>query len=420
MSSNNSATNPMLKNKDNIDHISMNMRRSPFNERIEALNLSETWVDWNGYRTPAYYFDTHIEYMATRNTCGVFDCSPMSKYRIKGKDTERMLNRMVTRDVASQAINTVVYNVWCTDSGRVIDDGTLFRLSDDEFIIFCAEPNMDWFQLSSVGFDDITITDESDNIAGVALQGPTSCAVLKVLNLISVAGKAIEELTPFEISNFVLETQGKKIELMISRTGFTGDLGYELWLDPKHALEFWDALFEAGKLYGIQPFGDDSIALARLEAGFILPDIEFHGALHTVNHGYDQSPLELSLGWMLNFKKGNFNGRAALLEEKKKGSPYKLVKLDIQGNKPAQGSILYSDKACGKEIGYVTSAGWSSALKKNIAYGFIKGNSTKGEIWAEIYYQKELRWQRKVAECTRHIGPFWAPARAKQTPPPNC
>ncbi|WNC68843.1 aminomethyltransferase family protein [Thalassotalea nanhaiensis] len=411
----NSKTAKTMKTASDINHIKMTKRRSPFDPRISAMNLSESWIDWNGYRTPAYYFDAHTEYMATRNTCGVFDCTPMCKYRIKGKDTERMLNRMVTRDVTKQGINRVAYNVWCTDNGRVIDDGTLFRLSEDEFIIFCAEPGMDWFCLSAVGFDDIEITDESHNIAGLALQGPTSCALLKALNI-----NGVELLKPFDIGQFTLATDTGSIELMISRTGFTGDLGYELWVEPTDAIALWDALFSTGKIYGIQPLGDDSLGLARLEAGFILPELEFHGALHTVNLGYDQSPFELSLDWIVSFKKGNFNGREALLKEKEKGSTYKLIKLDIEGNKPADGSILYSDKSCNKEIGFVTSAAWSSALKQNIAYAFIKRASLKGDIWTEIYYQKEMRWHHKVAKCEQHIGPFWKPERAKQTPPPDC
>ncbi|WOH36743.1 aminomethyltransferase family protein [Thalassotalea fonticola] len=418
MNSNNS--NTLIKTAKDINHTLMTKRRSPFDQRISAMNLSERWIDWNGYRTPEYYFDAFSEYMATRNACAVFDNSPMCKYRIKGKDTERMLNRMVTRDVAQQGFNRVAYNVWCDDSGKVIDDGTLFRLSQDEFIIFCAEPAMDWFMLSAVGFADIEITDESHNIAGLALQGPTSCALLKALNITDV-----ELLKPFDIGNFNLETQSGIVELMISRTGFTGDLGYELWVDPSNAIALWDILFSKGDLYGIQPLGDEPLGVARLEAGFLLPELEFHGALHTVNLGFSQSPFELGLDWIVNFKKAHFNGRAALLKEKQQGSKFKLTKLDIEGNKPADGSFLYSDKACTKEIGYVTSAAWSSALKQNIAYAFIKGDyvdgkSTKGKIWAEIYYQKELRWQHKIAECTVQVGAFWAPKRAKQTPPPDC
>ncbi len=223
----------------------------------------------------------------------------------------------------------------------------------------------------------------------------------------------IENAKPFEIMEFsYLDTT-----IMISRTGFTGDLGYELWIKPDKAIAMWDHLFDTGQVYGIQPLGDESLDLARLEAGFIAPDVDFHSALHTARLGHDHSPLELGLGWILNFKKPHFTGRAALLAEKESGEHRRLVKLDIAGNKPAQSSILYRDEALTKPIGYVTSAMWSPVVKANIAYGLVEGKHFKGPIYAEIYYQKELRWYQKVAKCKRVTKPFWAPARAKLTPP---
>ena len=394
-----------------IDHVHMGILPSPFHSRTSRLNLNQQWNEWNGFASAAYYSDAHIEYFSTRNTCGVFDVSPMRKYRFRGADAAAMLDRMVTRDVIAQAVDTVAYNVWCTDAGALVDDGTIFRLAEEEFMLCCADPCYDWFCLSAVGFDAVDITEISEEVAALALQGPTSCALLKAMGF-----TGIEDCKPFQIMRFAFASG----EIMISRTGYTGDLGYELWLPPQDAKQLWDALFDKGALYGIQPLGDESLEMARLEAGFLAPDVDFHGSLHTVQRGHDHSPLELGLGWILNFKKEHFSGRAALLAQKESGNYRRLLKLDIEGNKPAEHSILYADKKCATEIGYITSAMWSPVVKANIAYGLVDAKFFKGPIWAEIYHQKELRWQRKVARCTRVTKAFWSPERARATPPPDC
>ena len=400
-----------LQSAEEIGHVHRGLLQSPFHSRTSELNINQQWLGWNGYASAVYYADAHLEYFATRNTCAVFDVSPMRKYRFKGADAQAMLDRMVTRDVVAQELNTVAYNVWCTDAGRVVDDGTLFRMADDEFMVCCADPCFDWFQLSAVGFEHVEITDISDELAALALQGPTSCALLKAMGF-----TGIEHCKPFQVVRFPY-ADGK---ITISRTGYTGDLGYELWLEPRHAQQLWDDLFSTGQLYGIQPLGDESLDMARLEAGFLAPDVDFHGSLHTVDLHNDHSPLELGLGWMINFKKNHFNGRTALLKAKESGNYRRLLKLDIEGNKPAVNSILYSSKKCNQEIGYVTSAMWSPVVKANIAYGLVEGKFVDGEIWAEVYYEKELRWHRNVARCTRVTKPFWSPERARATPPPDC
>lgn len=400
-----------LQPADAIDHVHLGILPSPFHSRTSRLNRNQLWGEWNGYASATYYADSHLEYFSTRNTCGVFDVSPMRKYRFSGTDAAAMLNRMVTRDVLAQAIDTVAYNVWCTDDGKVVDDGTIFRFSEDEFMLCCADPCFDWFCLSAVGFDAVDITDISADVAALSLQGPTSCALLKAMGF-----SGIEQCKPFQIMRFPFGSG----DIMISRTGYTGDLGYELWLAPEDAELLWDQLFDRGKIYGIQPMGDESLEMARIEAGFLAPDVDFHGSLHTVELNHDHSPLELGLGWILNFKKPFFSGRAALLAQKESGNYRRLLKLDIEGNKPADNSILYADKKCAKEIGYVTSAMWSPVVKANIAYGLVEAKYFEGPIWAEIYHQKELRWQRRVARCTRVTKPFWSPERAKATPPPDC
>jgi len=207
---------------------------------------------------------------------------------------------------------------------------------------------------------------------------------------------------------------------MVSRTGFTGDLGYELWLEPSHAIAMWDALYSAGEDLGIQPFGETATNMARLEAGFIMPGMEFNEALHTIHFEHDQTPFELNLGWLVDFSKPHFSGRAALLAEKRRGPKYLLTKLDIEGNKPAEESYIYSNKRCTREIGYVTSAMWSPSAKANIALAMIETPYVDGELWAEIYYEKELRQYSRVAKCTKQSKLFWAPMRARATPPPDC
>ncbi len=335
----------------------------------------------------------------------------MQKYEIRGRDAEAMLNRMVTRDVAKIGLDRVGYCVWCTDEGRMIDDGTIFKLSSNKFMLTCGSPCTAWLEKSAFGFNDVSVTDVTDDFAALALQGPTSCAVLKNMGL-----DGIDTAKPFDIRRFPFHGD----TLMVSRTGFTGDLGYELWIQPGLALELWDELYAAGEDYGIQPFGETATKMARLEAGFIMPAMEFNEALRTVHFEHDQTPFELNLGWLVDFNKPHFSGRSALLKEKQRGSKYMLTKLDIEGNKPAEGSYIYKNKRCTKEIGYVTSAMWSPAVKANIALAMIKTEHLEGELWAEIYYEKELRQYSRVARCTRKQKPVWAPARARATPPPDC
>jgi aminomethyltransferase len=182
----------------------------------------------------------------------------------------------------------------------------------------------------------------------------------------------------------------------------------------------WDELYAAGADYSIQPFGEKATNMTRLEAGFIMPGMEFNEALKTIHFEHDQTPFELNLGWLVDFNKPHFNGRRALLKEKERGPKYMLTRLDIEGNKPAEQSYLYSNKRCTREIGYVTSAMWSPAAKANIALAMIKTECLSGEVWAEIYYEKELRQYSKAARCTIKKKPFWAPDRARATPPPDC
>ncbi len=386
------------------------LKLSPFYPRQAELNIREAWSSWNGYKFAEYYYDTEYEYFCIRNLCGTYDICPMQKYEIRGPDAEAMLNRMVTRDVRKIREQRVAYCLWCTDEGRMIDDGTIFRLGPERFMLTCGSPCTAWLRKSAYGFDNVTVKDISDELAALSLQGPTSCAVLKNLGL-----EAIDTLKPFGIRDYPLGNG----TVTVSRTGFTGDLGYELWIEKDLALELWDALYAAGQHYGIQPYGEAATNMARLEAAFIMPAMEFNEALRTVRFQHDQTPFELNLGWLVDFGKPHFSGRRALLEEKRKGPRYTLVKLDIEGNRPAEGAHVYANRRCTKEIGYVTSAMWSPAVKANIALAMIETQHRNGPLWAEIYYEKELRQHSRVVQCTLKKKPFWAPARARATPPPD-
>ena len=386
------------------------LKLSPFHDRQAALNLRDSWSVWNGYKFAEYYYDAEYEYFCIRNTCGTYDICPMQKYLIQGDNAEAMLNRMVTRDITKLKENRVTYVCWCTNEGRMIDDGTIFKLGPKKFMLTCGSPSLAWLKKASFGFDAVEIEDITDTLAALSFQGPTTFSVLKAMGL-----KGIEDLKPFQIGYYDFAESG----LMISRTGFTGDLGYELWIQNKDALELWDRLYSIGEDYGIQPYGESATNMARLEAGFIMPYMEFNEALKTVHYQHDQTPFELNLGWLVDFNKPLFNGRKALLLDKKNGPKYTLTKLDIEGNKPAEGSYIYGDKKCSLEIGYVTSAMWSPAVKANIAMAMIETEYLQGEIWAEIYYEKELRQYDKVARCSIKEKPFWAPSRARMTPPEN-
>jgi aminomethyltransferase len=392
-------------------HYQRPLLKSPFFPRQRPLIETDTYIPWTGYSSVDVFSSVEQEYFSIRNSVSLFDLTPMVKYRVHGADAEAYLDRMVTRDVKKIKPLRVGYTVWCNDAGHVIDDGTIFRLGETEFRICTAERQLDWFLDSAIGFD-VEITEVTQDIAALALQGPTSCSVLKVMGL-----SGIERLKPFDIGHFTFGDA----PLMISRTGFTGDLGYELWIDSSKALALWDALMLAGHSRGIRPIGYQALEMARIEAGFILPNVEFTSAEHTIRLQRDRSPFELGLDWLVDLKKGHFNGKRALLVEKEKGSRQRLVGIEIEGNKPAHHALIYNTSDADKQIGAVTSALWSPTCKRNIALAMLDAPhySGKGEMWAEIYLHRELVWERRMCKCKIVDRPFFAPERRKQTPAPD-
>ena len=390
------------------DHFKTRVFPSPFHARTEPLNKLKEWGRWGDYLSAPAFHCSSMEYFACRNACGVFDLTAMVKHRITGPDAEAYLNRLVTRDVSKIKPGRVGYTVWCTDQGQVIDDGTIFHLHEGDYRLCSQEHQIDWLMTNAYGFD-VNIVEDTHDVAALALQGPTSCATLKMMGL---AG--IENMKPFGLEHFLFEDT----ELMVSRTGFTGDLGFELWIDPDYAIALWDRLFEAGKLLGIQAIGEEALGLLRIEAGFIQAGVDFMPANETVRASHTRSPFELGLSWLVNFDKPVFNGRQALLAEKEQGPRYHAVRLDIDGNKPANDAYIYKGK---KVIGTITSAMWSPSAKASIALASVQAPHGKpGDIFTvEIYYQRELKWSRVMATATVVKDAFYDPPRKRQTPAPD-
>jgi aminomethyltransferase len=392
-----------------LPHFLQPLLKTPFHERARALSEVDSFIPWAGYTTVDVFTTMEQEYFAIRNAATLYDLTPMVKYRIAGADAVPYLNRLVTRNIAKLKPDRVAYCVWCNDAGHMLDDGTVFRLGESEYRLCTAERQLDWLLDSAIGFD-VEIRETTEEVAALAVQGPTSCAVLKSAGL---AG--IERLKPFEIGYFALG----QTPLMVSRTGFTGDLGYEVWMPPDDAVSVWDALMQAGRSRGIRAIGSQALNVARIEAGFVAPKVDFLSAEQTIRAGRERTPLDLGLDWIVDFEKGHFNGRRALLSERARGPRRRLVGLDIEGSKPAHNALLYAERAGKREVGSVTSAAWSPTCKRNIALAMVDAPyfSMGATVWADIYLNRELVWERRMCRAQIVERPFFAPERRRATPP---
>lgn len=388
-----------------LTHFRTPLLQTPFHARTAAANVLNRWGPWGGYMTALCFGDVDMEYTAVRNAASVYDLCPMVKYRITGPGAAAYLNRLTLRDAARLAVGGVQYTAWVDDQGKLLDDGTLFRQGPQEYLICCQERHLPWFLDSALGFD-VAVVEVSEEIAALSLQGPCSASAL------AAAGFDVSALKPFRM--VTLPFQGAQIT--ISRTGFTGDLGYELWMTPDQALPLWDHLFAAGVPWGIRPIGSDALNLARIEAGFIIAGMDFVPAHHALREDRPRSPLEMGLGWMIDWDKGYFTGRRALLAEKARGSDWVLLGLDVPGNVSAEGAILYHDKRV--EAGFVTAAAWSPALKANVAIAQVKARyAAATSLWVEIYALRELQYAKLMLQVTPTERPFFNPARRRATPP---
>ena len=242
------------------------LRRTPFHARTSALCASQNWQEWSGFLSANSYEVDHMsEYNAVRTTCGLFDVSPLFKYHLRGRDAARLLDRIVTRDISKCRVGQVIYTAWCDDDGKIIDDGTVARLADDSFRLTAAIPTLDWLEDNAFGLE-VAIEDTSERFAALALQGPTSRDLLQQLTGADLAGLRYYRLVEDKVAGAPAQ---------LSRTGYTGDLGYEIFLEPGDAETVWDALLDAGGSYGLRPAGNIALDVARIEAGLLLIDVDF-------------------------------------------------------------------------------------------------------------------------------------------------
>ena len=352
---------------------------TPFHPRTSPLNRKMQWREWSGYFASSVYADAHdIEYNAIREAAALIDVSPLYKYIVSGPDALRLVDRVVTRDATKMPVGGVIYTPWCDENGKVVDDGTVHRLDEGRYRWTAADPQLRWLRQNSGGLD-VTITEETEATAALALQGPLSRDVLE-----AATGESFADLRSFRRR----PAQFGKVKVDVSRTGYTGDLGYELWIPAASAVKVWDALIAAGAPYGIRPAGMLALDVVRLEAGLILIEVDYTSARHAMNPEQNYSPGEIGLGRLVNFDKaGDFVGRLALEREARAGGPARrLVGLqldwydieglyDAQGLPPAISPSVDRDPvpvfAGGRQVGRATSHGWSPVLKQAIALASV-------------------------------------------------
>jgi len=389
-------------------------------EKTLALCESLNYRDWSGYYAVSAY-ETHHEheYNAIRNAAGLIDVSPLYKYRVSGPDATRLVDRIVTRDLRKVSVGQVIYTPWCDEQGRTIDDGTVSRLEENVYRWTAADPSLRWFGQNALGMR-VEIEDISERVASLALQGPTSGRLLK-----SVAEAPIENLKYFRV------TKGKigGVPVEISRTGYTGDLGYEIWIPWNDAGRVWDALMEGGRSFDIHPAGMLALDVARIEAGLLLIDVDFHSSKKALIPSQKYSPFEMGLGRLVDLDKGRFVGQAALREEKRVGHPREIVGLEVDWTRveklfdavglapqvPAAASRV-AVPVYGRlgQVGKATSTTWSPTLKKLIALATVESEYAAPGSRLEMELTVEAVRHRVPASVVK--TPFFNPKRKTATP----
>jgi aminomethyltransferase len=393
------------------------LKESPFHPRTSALMEGFAWRRWAGYTMASVYELTHErEYHAVRSSAALFDVTPLYKYLIHGRDAARLLDRVVTRDVAKSKVGQVLYTPWCDARGKVIDDGTVSRLDETTFRMTSADPSIRWLHLNASGLD-CTIEDVSERIAALSLQGPLSRVILEHASEQDLSGIKYFRLTTAKI---------RGVPVTISRTGYSGDLGYEIWVEAPRALPVWDALIESGSGYGITPAGLLALDLVRNEAGLLLIDVDYISAHHALIESQMSTPYELSLGWTVALDKDRFNGRDALIAEKERGPAWRFMGVEVDWNALER---LYADVGLppklpttawrasvplymgGVQVGYATSGCWSPLLKRYIALAHLEGPYGQPDTVVEMEVTVEHR--RKRAGATVRALPFFNPPRKR-------
>jgi aminomethyltransferase len=376
------------------------LNHSPFPSRTAQLVRAETWRRWAGHlMASAYEPVPDAEYAAVRNAAALFDVSPLYKYRIGGPDAGRLLDRLVPRDITKCAVGRVLYTPWCDDAGKVIDDGTIHRLDEATFRLTSAEPSLRWLMMSAPGMD-ITVDDESDSIGALALQGPLSRTILE-----QVSPASFDELRYFRLTHTTI----RDVPATVTRTGYTGDLGYEIWVDADNAVRVWDALIDAGRAYGITPAGIWALDIARIEAGLVMMGVDYFSSHRAMIEDQKSSPYELGLGWTVKLDKGPYTGKRALEREAARGATWGFVGLDVEwdslerlhsarGLSPHVPTIAWRTSAPvytgPTQIGYATSGCWSPLLKRYLALAhlqsphFVDGGRVQLEVTVEHRRQR--------------------------------
>ena len=393
------------------------LKPTPFHERTSALCVSHAWRRWAGYLAASSYELSHErEYHAIRSSAALLDISPLYKYRLSGKDAARLLDRVVTRDVQRVPIGQVLYTPWCDAAGKVLDDGTVARLDEQLFRMTSADPNLRWLQDNALGLD-VSVQDISESLGALALQGPASRAILQ-----SMSDTDLGKLRYFRMTQASL----RGIPVTVSRTGYTGDLGYEIWVGTPKAIALWDALIEAGTPYGITPAGMLALDIARIEAGLMLMDVDYVPARKALIESQTSSPFELDLAWAVNLEKAHFVGRGALAEEARRGPQWQFVGIEIDwdsmerlyaevGLAPRLPSAAWRTSvpiyAGGEQAGYATSGGWSPLLKKYIALAHLRSCWAAPGTPLEMEMTVEHRRKRAAARVVKK--PFFDPERKR-------
>ena len=393
-----------------------------FHERTFPLCESLSYREWSGYYAVSSYEPHHEhEYNAIRNATALIDISPLFKYRLSGKDATRLVDRVITRDMRKVSVGQVIYTPWCDESGKVIDDGTVSRLEENTYRWTAADPSLRWFTQNATGLE-VQIEDISETVAALALQGPTSARLLQ-----SVAGRgALEGLKYFRVTP--ANIAGVAVE--ISRTGYTGDLGYEVWVPAEQALQVWDALMVSGRAFDIHPAGMLALDVARIEAGLLLIDVDFNSSKKALIAEQKYSPYEMGLGRLVHLDKNRFVGQAALVAEQKRGHAREIVGLEIDwpeveslyeavGLPPAVSPIasrvavpVFHDS---RQVGKATSSTWSPTLKKMIALATVQREFTKPGTRLQFEITVEAVRHRVGARVAK--TPFFNPKRKTATPP---
>lgn len=395
---------------------------TPFHSRTAALCESHEWRNWSGYLSASLYEPSHErEYYAIRNSAGLIDVSPLYKYEVAGPDAGRLVDRIVTRNIAKCRVGQVMYTPWCDAQGKVIDDGTVSRLDDNHYRLTSADPNLRWFQDVGYGLN-AQVANVSQDLAALALQGPNSRAILKEI----VAGVDLDKLKYFHLA----EGRVDNFPITITRTGYTGDLGYELWVRPEHAEQLWDCLMDRGAGYGILPAGMLALDAARIEAGLILIGVDYISSQHAIIESQKSSPYEIGLGWTVKLDGGDFVGRRALLKEKQQGSTWTFIGLQydwnaleklyaeeglppqVAGRASRSAVPIYKSGSGGRQfIGQATSHVFSPILKQYIAIGTVL--NPHGKLGDQVDVEVTVEYKRKLCPATIVKTPFFDPPRKR-------